>query len=371
MPKIQANGIDIFYEVQVAGDPLLLIAGFACDHTIWSMVIPSLASQYRVIVFDNRGVGQSSDPDTAAGIRQMAEDAAGLLDESGWGRSMWQDTRWEDSSLRNWPWHTRSRFKLCRYFPPVCKLISWGRRSLNPGQLPRLVDAATGTRLILPWLYTSAFFAKPGAIEKVIDQILTNPFPPACRGFTVNLVRSARITPRTGWVNWTARHWSWSEERTSCFPLHYPGNLFGVFRVPSWSFWRRPGHGMLIESPDSVAKAMLDFCPGSMRNTQTSQHLCFHHNSKLSVFIMLSPDKPNPTNDWKGSAERTACHSTDACPTPTRPPPNPRRPRGRFPWRRLVQYRLRMLIPVLLIVVWPVWWSLAALPFLSKGQSTS
>ena len=60
MPKVQANGIEIFYEATGIGDPLLLIAGFACDHTNWSGMIPLLASRYRVIVFDNRGAGQTS-----------------------------------------------------------------------------------------------------------------------------------------------------------------------------------------------------------------------------------------------------------------------------------------------------------------------
>jgi 3-oxoadipate enol-lactonase len=49
-------------------------------------MIPLLASQYRVIVFDNRGVGQTSAPNTPHSIRQMAEDAAGLLDAMGLSR---------------------------------------------------------------------------------------------------------------------------------------------------------------------------------------------------------------------------------------------------------------------------------------------
>src|SRR5262245_57316151 len=86
MPRLQAHGIEIFYDVHGAGEPLLLIAGFACDHTIWSAVCPLLASRYRVIVFDNRGVGQTSAPEAAMTIPQMAEDAAGLLDGLGLGR---------------------------------------------------------------------------------------------------------------------------------------------------------------------------------------------------------------------------------------------------------------------------------------------
>ena len=83
MPKIQANGIELFYEESGAGEPLLLIAGFACDHTNWRKLVPLLASSYRLITFDNRGVGQSSSPTTPYTIGQMAEDTIGFLDAIG------------------------------------------------------------------------------------------------------------------------------------------------------------------------------------------------------------------------------------------------------------------------------------------------
>src|SRR5262249_9133459 len=83
MPIAQVHGSDIFYEVHGTGDPLLLIAGFACDHTIWNKIVPGLVAQYRVILFDNLGVGQSSSPETAVSIRQMAAETAGLLDAIG------------------------------------------------------------------------------------------------------------------------------------------------------------------------------------------------------------------------------------------------------------------------------------------------
>src|SRR5262245_22618692 len=83
MPKVPANGIDVYYEAHGAGDPLLLVAGFGCDHTIWSGLVPALAARHRVILFDNRGTGQTSGAVT--GVRQMADDAAGLLDALGPG----------------------------------------------------------------------------------------------------------------------------------------------------------------------------------------------------------------------------------------------------------------------------------------------
>ena len=102
MPKVQANGIELFYEESGAGEPLLLIAGFACDHTNWRKLVPLLASNYRLIIFDNRGVGQSTSPATAYTIGRMAEDTIGLLDAIEWILSILRVIRWAGKLRSSW-----------------------------------------------------------------------------------------------------------------------------------------------------------------------------------------------------------------------------------------------------------------------------
>lgn len=80
MPKVRANGIDLFYEESGSGEPLLLIIGFGGDHQAWAFQVPAFAERYRVITFDNRGSGQSSVPDATYTTRMMADDAVGVLD---------------------------------------------------------------------------------------------------------------------------------------------------------------------------------------------------------------------------------------------------------------------------------------------------
>ena len=41
------------------------------------------------------------------------------------------------------------------------------------GELPRLVDAETAHRLSFPWIYTSSLYATSGAIERVVEGLLT------------------------------------------------------------------------------------------------------------------------------------------------------------------------------------------------------
>ncbi|MCL5265776.1 MAG: alpha/beta hydrolase [Chloroflexi bacterium] len=80
MPKIRANGIDIYYEVYGAGEPLMLIMGLGADCRQWAFVLPALAQKYKVIVFDNRGAGQTDKPETPYSIPLFASDTAALLD---------------------------------------------------------------------------------------------------------------------------------------------------------------------------------------------------------------------------------------------------------------------------------------------------
>jgi pimeloyl-ACP methyl ester carboxylesterase len=79
-----ADGARLYYEVYGEGEPLLLIMGLGANHLSWTGQIPVYAREFRVIVFDNRGTGQS---DFLAGvdytISLLADDAAALLDALG------------------------------------------------------------------------------------------------------------------------------------------------------------------------------------------------------------------------------------------------------------------------------------------------
>ena len=80
MPTIDANGIQLYYEEHGEGEPLLLIMGWGGNASTWHPQLPGLAERFRVIAFDNRGVGRSSAPQGPYSIPTMAGDALALLD---------------------------------------------------------------------------------------------------------------------------------------------------------------------------------------------------------------------------------------------------------------------------------------------------
>ena len=81
MPTAKIGAVDIYYEEQGQGDPVLLAppSWWPCD--TWKVsVVPFLSKRFRAIVFDCRGTGYSSKPDDGYTIEQFAKDCAGLLE---------------------------------------------------------------------------------------------------------------------------------------------------------------------------------------------------------------------------------------------------------------------------------------------------
>ena len=83
MPHLSTNGIKIHYEDYGSGEPLLLIMGFTVSAVGWHWNIPAFAQHFRVIAFDNRGVGQSDKPAGPYAASMLAKDTIGLLDALG------------------------------------------------------------------------------------------------------------------------------------------------------------------------------------------------------------------------------------------------------------------------------------------------
>lgn len=73
----------MYYEQQGQGPDLVLIGGLTSDHQVWKSALRSLTPHFRVLIFDNRGAGQSSAPDQPYSIDMMADDTLALMDAMG------------------------------------------------------------------------------------------------------------------------------------------------------------------------------------------------------------------------------------------------------------------------------------------------
>jgi len=83
VPKASVNGLQLYYESEGEGAPVVLIPGFAAGRWIWFKQIPDLSRNFRVVIFDPRGVSASDKPEGPQTISLLADDVAHLLETIG------------------------------------------------------------------------------------------------------------------------------------------------------------------------------------------------------------------------------------------------------------------------------------------------
>lgn len=83
---IDVGDIRMAYYIRGEGKPLFLINGFISSMSLWDpALLDELAKNYQLILFDNRGVGLSTDTEkNNTTISQMADDVAGLIKNLGY-----------------------------------------------------------------------------------------------------------------------------------------------------------------------------------------------------------------------------------------------------------------------------------------------
>src|SRR5260370_29857845 len=85
MPKINRNGVEIYYEAHGSGPTLLLTHGYSSTSSMWQGQIEALSRHHKLVLWDMRGHGQSdypADPQNYSEALTVA-DMAALLDEVG------------------------------------------------------------------------------------------------------------------------------------------------------------------------------------------------------------------------------------------------------------------------------------------------
>ncbi|WP_414544027.1 alpha/beta fold hydrolase [Nostoc sp. CCY0012] len=260
MPKVQVNGIDLFYDIKGTGEPLLLIAGFLCDHSYWSLIMPALVSQYQVIRLDNRGMGRSSAPDSPYSIQQMANDVAALLDHIGIdsvnavGHSMGGQIA-QELVIAN-PEKVKSLTLLSSLAKGDARFNSvietWG-------DLPQSIDLQLYEKVVLPWIFSDDFYAIPAMVEQLIEWAVNYPFPPAPHTlyYHSRAILASDTKDRLQHIHCPTLILVGRQDILT--PVKFSQQLAQGIAKAELVVIDRGGHGFLIESSDTVTSAMLKF----------------------------------------------------------------------------------------------------------------
>ena len=83
MPKVKANGVELYYELHgpEQADVLVLSNGILMSTASWGLQVPILSKYYRVLLYDCRGMWKSDHPKGPYTMELHADDLAVLLDE--------------------------------------------------------------------------------------------------------------------------------------------------------------------------------------------------------------------------------------------------------------------------------------------------
>ena len=80
MPKIGIGDAELYYESRGDGPPLLLVPGLGGVGAFWVKQVEEFSRDFRVIVHDHRGTGQSTHARITYSVEQMADDVLKLMD---------------------------------------------------------------------------------------------------------------------------------------------------------------------------------------------------------------------------------------------------------------------------------------------------
>lgn len=82
MPTRLINGNRLYYEMHGAGSiPVVLVHGSWDSHSSWEPIVPCLARDFRVVIYDRRGHSYSNSPPNSGCITDDVDDLAELFDE--------------------------------------------------------------------------------------------------------------------------------------------------------------------------------------------------------------------------------------------------------------------------------------------------
>ena len=179
MPTVRANDLDIYYEQQGAGEPLVLIPYLAIDQACYAFQVADYAKHYTCISVDLRGAGQTSKPDGAYTTELLADDVAAFLQAIGvdqahiTGLSLGAATGMWLAAKHPEKVKTLSLHSAWPKTDPFLRTVveSWRELAKGLGSVTEMVILG-----IFPWCFTPELYAaKPEYVDSLAEFVRGRP----------------------------------------------------------------------------------------------------------------------------------------------------------------------------------------------------
>jgi pimeloyl-ACP methyl ester carboxylesterase len=182
MPTVHANGIDIHYQVEGGGEPVVLIPYLAADQACYAFQVAEYAKQFTCYTVDLRGAGLSSKPAGTYTTELLADDIAAFMQAAGIDRA----------HVSGLSLGAAAGMWLAAKYPARVKSLSlhsaWPRtdpflRAVVEGW--QIIAQALGSvadmviKGIFPWCFTPELYAaRPEYIDSLAEFVRGRPMPP-------------------------------------------------------------------------------------------------------------------------------------------------------------------------------------------------
>ena len=182
MPTVKANGIDIYYEQQGEGPPLVLIPYLAADQACYAFQVAEYVKHFTCFTVDLRGAGLSGKPEGSYTTSLLADDVAAFMQAVGLDSAhvtglslgaatgMWLAAR-HPARVRSLSLHSA-----WDRTDPFLRVVVEGWRTMA-----QALDSVTEMVIqgIFPWCFTPGLYAsRPEYIDSLAEFVRGRPMPP-------------------------------------------------------------------------------------------------------------------------------------------------------------------------------------------------
>ena len=175
----------MYYVEAGTGEPLVLVMGFGADHLAWGFQMPAFAERYRVVAFDNRGVGQTDQPDQPYTTRHMAADTVGLMDALGIDRAHVLGVSMGGMIAQEIALNYGDRVRTLQLHCTYARPDGQTRAQLAAWRVQRAVlSREDALRSSFFWLFArDTYNERPEFVEAMLRNALANPYPQSVTGW--------------------------------------------------------------------------------------------------------------------------------------------------------------------------------------------
>jgi 3-oxoadipate enol-lactonase len=264
MPRLRCNGIDLRVEEVGSGPPLLLIMGLGASLETWLAQREAFAARHRVILFDNRGAGESEHPPPPWTVPDMAADAIGVLDALGIARAhvlgVSMGGMIAQEMAIGWPERV-DRLVVAVSFArpdPLRRAFLLFRRWARL-QGADLVEEGVAN---LPWLVSPSVLNDPAGLERFLGVVGTMPLmAPEAYSHQVDAILEHDTLARLDRVRAPTLVLAAAEDVLT--PIYLSREIADAIPGARLTVLPRGNHAVQLEYPEPFNAAVLDFLAGS------------------------------------------------------------------------------------------------------------